>query len=198
MRTVRQETSSVTVEFDDAAVADFFDEMVDAGRAPESFARVWIHTHPGASAAPSAVDERTFDRVFGRCAWAVMFILARGGETYCRLRALTPGSRPMLQERQVPVRVDFSELGRGVGGVDLEQWVAEYAANVHPIQELWGRWEQGALRAGRADERDDLLDWFDSLTADEQELFLEGAHREDVADDAFPEQPDSEEVDHAD
>ncbi len=37
---VRQRCSSVTVQFDDVAVADFFDEMVDRGLPPERFARM--------------------------------------------------------------------------------------------------------------------------------------------------------------
>ena len=37
MRLVRQRCTSVTVQFDDVAVADFFDEMVDRGLLPESF-----------------------------------------------------------------------------------------------------------------------------------------------------------------
>ena len=43
---------------------------------------------------PSSVDEETFARVFGGCDWAVMFILARGGATYARLRFNTgPGAK---------------------------------------------------------------------------------------------------------
>src|SRR5688500_15490586 len=49
---VRQECSTVTVAFNDGAVAEFFDEQIDLGRRPEQFARVWIHTHPGTSANP--------------------------------------------------------------------------------------------------------------------------------------------------
>src|SRR5690606_7021560 len=82
---IPQVCSEVTVAFDDAAVADFFEEQVDTGRQPEQFARIWLHTHPWNSAAPSGVDEETFQRVFGRCDWAVMFILARGGQTHADL-----------------------------------------------------------------------------------------------------------------
>lgn len=57
--TVEQTTSSVTVEFADTAVADYFDSCVDAGIPPARFARIWCHTHPGASPDPSSVDERT-------------------------------------------------------------------------------------------------------------------------------------------
>ena len=62
----------LTVQFDDVAVSDFFDEMVDRGLPPERFGRVWIHTHPGDSASPSCVDEETFVRSFGRSDWAIM------------------------------------------------------------------------------------------------------------------------------
>ncbi len=83
---IPQRCSAITVVFDDAAVADFFDQQIDLGRVPEQFARIWIHTHPGTSAQPSHTDEATFRRVFGRCDWAVMAILARGGAATARLR----------------------------------------------------------------------------------------------------------------
>ena len=48
-------------------------------------------------------DEETFARVFGRSDWAVMFILARGGQSYARLRFnVGPGGSLML-----PVEVDY-------------------------------------------------------------------------------------------
>lgn len=121
--TVPQSCSWVHVAFDDAAVADFFDQQVDAGRRPEQFARIWIHTHPGRSADPSGTDEATFGRVFGRAEWALMFILARGGQTYARLRYnVGPGA-----DINLPVDVEF---GRPFSGSDAEAWQAEYAANV--------------------------------------------------------------------
>ena len=101
---IRQRCSVATVEFDDEAVADFFDRQVDAGRQPGQFARVWIHTHPGDSAAPSSTDEETFARVFGRCSWSVMLILARGGKSYARLQYR---SGPAAAVR-IPVEVDFT------------------------------------------------------------------------------------------
>ncbi|MCA9039032.1 MAG: Mov34/MPN/PAD-1 family protein, partial [Planctomycetaceae bacterium] len=74
---VRQLCSVVTVAFDDESVADFYDRQTDAGRQPQEFSRIWIHTHPGACARPSQTDEQTFRRVFGGSDWAVMFILAQ-------------------------------------------------------------------------------------------------------------------------
>ena len=48
-----------SVSFDDEAVADLFDTQVDAGRKPEQFARVWLHSHPGDSPRPSNTDEES-------------------------------------------------------------------------------------------------------------------------------------------
>jgi proteasome lid subunit RPN8/RPN11 len=122
---VRQSCTMVSVAFDDSAVAELFDDQVDAGRRPEQFARIWIHTHPGASAEPSHVDEKTFQRVFGACDWSVMFILAREGETYCRLRFRTgPGGA-----FRIPTEVDFD---RRFFGTDLEAWAQEFETTVEP------------------------------------------------------------------
>jgi proteasome lid subunit RPN8/RPN11 len=122
---VQQSCSEITVAFDDAAVADFFEEQVDEGRQPEQFARIWLHTHPGSSAAPSHVDEETFQRVFGRCDWAVMFILARGGQARAELSwPQGGGSRIRLD-----VGIDYT---RPFEASDHDAWKAEYDASVHP------------------------------------------------------------------
>jgi len=127
IRLVRQNCTAVSVAFEDTAVAEFFDDQVDTGRRPEQFARIWIHTHPGESAEPSRVDEETFRRVFGTCDWAVMFILARGGETYCRLQFRAgPGGG-----FEIPVQIDFE---RDFAGSDSEAWSQEYAMAVRPVQ----------------------------------------------------------------
>jgi proteasome lid subunit RPN8/RPN11 len=135
---ISQECTVMTVAFDDDAVADFFDQQVDRGLRPEQFARIWIHTHPGNSPEPSLTDERTFDRVFGKADWAVMFVLARGGQTYARLSFnIGPGGA-----MTIPTRVDY---GRPFGGSDAASWEEEYQANVIPapvlplsLPETWG------------------------------------------------------------
>jgi hypothetical protein len=120
---VRQTCTWATVELDDNAVADFFDDQVDRGRKPETFARHWLHTHPANSAEPSGTDEETFARVFGRSEWAVMFILARGGETYARLRYnVGPGA-----EFKLPVEVEF---GCPFLGTDFDAWQEQFQAKV--------------------------------------------------------------------
>jgi hypothetical protein len=120
---VEQTCTAVTVAFDDVSVADFFDRQVDAGLRPEQFSRIWVHTHPGNSATPSATDEETFARVFGHCQWALMFILAAGGESYARLQ-WNVGPRGCLE---LPVNIDY---GRPFWGSSEEAWQAEYDAQV--------------------------------------------------------------------
>ena len=85
-RLVRPVCTPLTVKFDDDSVADVFDDQVDQDRKPEEFGRIWIHTHPGDSPHLSCTDEETFERCFGAADWPVMFIVARGGQTYARLR----------------------------------------------------------------------------------------------------------------
>jgi proteasome lid subunit RPN8/RPN11 len=144
--TVRQLVTVASVAFDDAAVADLFDQQVDAGRKPQQFLRIWLHTHPGDSASPSSTDEETFARVFGNSDWAVLFILARGGQTYARLRFnVGPGGHV-----QIPVEVDFH---RPFAASNQHAWKEEYKANVYPEPLL-----AGMFRPGELDEFDqDLL-----------------------------------------
>lgn len=120
---VRQRCTAMTVEFVDDSIADLFDEQVDAGRKPEQFGRVWIHTHPGESAEPSFTDEETFQRSFGNVDWAVMFILAQEGESFARLRF---NVGPQTSQR-MNVVVDYSQP---FGGSATWSWKKEYEANV--------------------------------------------------------------------
>jgi hypothetical protein len=120
---IRQICTEVSVKFDDTAVADYFDRQVDGGLLPERFGRVWLHTHPDECAIPSHKDEETFQRCFGSAAWAIMFILARGGATYARLRFCAgPGG-----QIELPVEVDFTQP---FPAADPVGWEAEYARSV--------------------------------------------------------------------
>jgi len=149
--TVKQRCTAASVQFDDAAVADHFDRMVDRGLKPEQFARCWLHTHPGHSPAPSSLDEETFERVFGRCAWAMMFVLARGGATYAGLRFnVGPGGELLLP---VQVRWDLP-----LGEVDEAGWRAEHRENIVEDSLPVGT---GACKRGH------LLDVFDELEVEQ-------------------------------
>jgi hypothetical protein len=132
--TVRQRVTPVSVQFDDVAVADLFDQFVDRGLRPQRFGRLWVHTHPGSSPLPSGPDEETFTGRFGSCDWAVMFILSRTGQTYARLAySAGPGSQLLL-----PVAVHWegwpTDLTQA-GSLDarIDQWRQEYAANIQPL-----------------------------------------------------------------
>ena len=124
---IKQSCDTASVVFDDAAVADYFDEQVDLGRSPEQFARVWVHTHPGTSPQPSSTDEETFARVFGSCGWAVMLILARGGKSYARLQ-VDSGVRLTAE---IEVVVDYEQP---FSGSNHEEWQAEYDNLVEPAR----------------------------------------------------------------
>ncbi|OYW25149.1 MAG: hypothetical protein B7Z55_00135 [Planctomycetales bacterium 12-60-4] len=126
---VRQQCSVVTVAFEDESVAEFFDRQIDRGLRPEQFGRVWVHTHPGDSALPSSVDEETFARVFGRSDWAVMAIVACGGDTFARLQfPAGPGGSVDL-----PLAVDYRQPFHGS---DYDAWIDEYLTNVQSVPDF--------------------------------------------------------------
>lgn len=122
---IKQECTSVTVEFDDDDVADFMMDMVEDGLKPEQFMRIWIHTHPSMSATPSGTDEETFDRVFSKCDWAVMAIVSDTGSQYCRLQI---NGGPFPGAFDIPIEVDFSTYEFPAS--DTEAWKKEYDDNV--------------------------------------------------------------------
>jgi len=157
LQLVDQVCSSVSVAFDDRAVADFFDQQVDAGLRPVQFARIWVHTHPGDCPEPSLTDEETFERVFGPTDWAVMFILARGGQSYCRLQFnVGPGGAVEL-----PVEVDYC---KPFPASDELAWEAEYRARVQPVPKLVTDSEliavNGRSQTQQLTPRTDDLPWF--------------------------------------
>ncbi len=125
--TVAQETTPCAVCFDDEAVADFFEDQVDAGRTPAEFARIWLHTHPGDCPTPSGTDEQTFMRVFGRCDWSVMFIMTRNGTSYARLHFSAGPEGDVL----LPVRQDYASP---FPAANHEEWECEFFANIHPVE----------------------------------------------------------------
>lgn len=129
---VRQRATPVTVSLDDNAVADLFDRMVDAGVPPERFARVWLHTHPGASPEPSALDEVTFARAFGCCDWAVMAIVSRTAATFARLQFRAgPGGT-----QELPVSVDWQAWPAWAAGAALDSLIASWSREYAELVEV--------------------------------------------------------------
>jgi hypothetical protein len=164
-RTVRQRVTSVSVQFEDEAVADFFDRNVDEGLRVEQFSRIWMHTHPGESVEPSGRDEDTFEHTFGRCDWSLMFILGRTGRTYARMGfAAGPGGQLVL-----PTTVDWAAwpewLLENPGRLEAElaQWQNEYEQNIYALPDFLGAADKLAEAQLR---RTDA--WFDTYPWDSE------------------------------
>lgn len=174
--TIRQEVSAVSVRFDDAAVADFFDQCVDKGLSVQCFSRLWLHTHPGDSVTPSFVDEHTFHRCFGRCDWAVMFILGRTGNTYARLTYNT-GPRSSIE---LPTSVDWSAWPCFLDEVDgplqehFDRWRNEYADNIRPVSEMLPVQQLVSGQPDREPQWWDTLPWNEEIDGVVVELGGEG------------------------
>jgi hypothetical protein len=105
--------------------------------------------------------------VFGRCDWSVMFILARSGLTYARLKfSAGPGAAVLL-----PVQVDWAAwpqavIDHSVGAeAALEGWMDEYGQNIRPEVEMqlfgatlgWSRTESS--RVSVPPDRDRIPPW---------------------------------------
>ena len=168
--TVKQEVTCVSVKFDDSAVADFFDTQVDLGRKPEQFARIWLHSHPGDSPEPSAIDEETFERVFGRCQWAVLFVVAQDDRTYAKLQFnVGPGGHVLI-----PVEIAYSQ---DFGPSDHDLWDSEYDANVKAIEWLSEEKEPESI-ASKHDLTSyalpyDFLEEFEQMELQERQFILD-------------------------
>lgn len=179
---VKQECTPASVDFNDDALADFMEDQAGAGLRMDQFARVWIHTHPGSSPQPSCVDETTFDTIFGRPeGQTIMFILARGGDTYCRMKINTGFAGEMLIPVCIDVRAPFP-------ATDIVAWEEEYDQTVTKAQTFLNRRSvnknarngPGSIRQKIEDLADDLDDWEDSAwwptpqatTEDDEEPFL--------------------------
>ncbi len=149
---VPQETTSVTVKFEDSGVADFTENMFEDGIHPRQCLRIWWHTHPGDSATPSFVDEDTFEKVFGKCSWSIMFILAEGGEHYARLQLRGDLEGSIILPVQVQRDMYYDP-----------EWAEEYDNFVTPLKEK--KYGPVSKTAGLsplfgADELSDYGDWY--------------------------------------
>ncbi|WP_165441966.1 hypothetical protein [Rubinisphaera italica] len=166
---IKQSCSPTFVSFDDVAVADFFDQQVDTGRSPDQFARIWVHTHPGDCPEPSPTDERTFERVFGNCDWAVMFILARGGRAYARLRF----NHGPTCDIEISVEIDYS---KSFAASDYGLWSNEYVANIsaRKVSPSFQRSNEDLIDSSNADDGYDDWDsvWSEYLDPCEQKEML--------------------------
>lgn len=139
---IPQSVSSCTVEFEPDHLPIYQSERIDEGLQPFQYMRIWCHTHPGSSPAPSGTDWDTFDEVFGTASWAIMFIIAESGDISCHIRTCTQAQDPFTGElvdkidiAKMPVRVDWSHIPPGTV-LDSTSWQATLDANVKKEAEL--------------------------------------------------------------
>jgi len=168
--TVKQQVTAVSVKFDDEAVANFFEDQVDLGRKPEQFARIWLHSHPGDSPEPSVIDEETFERVFGNCEWAVLFVVAQDNKTYAKLSFnVGPGGQVLI-----PTGIAYTD---DFGPSDHELWDTEYATNIKAVDWVTNRsTEEKTLTRNELSGYAlpyDLLDEFEKMEPAERQFVLD-------------------------
>ena len=125
---VDQDSNAAFCKFSDIGVSDFNMDMAMglkgyADYTGDNYLAIWVHTHPGDSAHPSGTDFNTFSSPsFTGRAWAVMFILSRGGQVSSRLRC---NSSPIPDMPATPV-------------IDLDSWMP--ARDFLKLGELHGQW----------------------------------------------------------
>lgn len=130
IRLLKQEVSGAYAEFDQDDMSRYLDDMVDEGYQPLECMRIWLHTHPGNSASPSSTDEKTFEDAFGQADWAVMCILAKGGDIKAKA-CLTAANGQFYHSFPIPVSVDCTGEFNGVSKEDAERWEEEFVKYVN-------------------------------------------------------------------
>lgn len=124
-----QSNSTAYVEMDDISNVKLLARHASEGLQPFQCQRIWIHTHPGSSASPSGTDHSTLDRISENAPWFVMFIMAKGGQTTCKLRCHYehPVTRQTLREdTEIPVFFECIPSASGVTPKDVETWEQIY------------------------------------------------------------------------
>lgn len=127
---IKQTSTSAHMEFDDADLANYYDDVADQKRSLELHDRLWFHTHPVMSANPSGTDENTFASKFTQ-PWAVMAIFSKTNDCTARLKY---NSGPGI-ERDLDWEVDWSrfpDLLRTTTMSELEtKWKQEFTEKVN-------------------------------------------------------------------
>ncbi len=164
---VKQKVTFASVSFDDESVAEFFENQIELGRKPQQFARYWLHSHPADFCSPSSTDETTFNRVFGKCDWSCMFIVAKNNSTYARLRfSIGPGG-----EINIPVSIEYN---CPFEAADFKTWEKQYQENVIEDTTIFNLAPK-PKRSSKTQQKSDLFgyDGFDSFDRGPQDLLEE-------------------------
>ncbi len=123
VKLVKQKCTSCTVELDTEDSVQFVDRMLDQGLAPWQCQNIWIHTHPGNCPEPSGTDEDNFNKNFSHPHWAIFFILAKGGQTWCEVQFNVGPTCHVVVEHSIIYGGHFQ-------GSDEKAWQTEYEKNV--------------------------------------------------------------------
>jgi len=124
---IKQQCTSATIEFDKTDSVDFVERMTDKGLSPFQHSNIFWHTHPGSCPKPSLVDEANFDKNFSHPACAIFYILARGGDSYTRMRFNTPPGIDVEIQSETDYSVPFPAS-------DHESWKKEYEEKVSEVK----------------------------------------------------------------
>lgn len=151
---VKQEATSCTLEFDKQDSIDFVEKMTDMGLSPFQCSNVFIHSHPGNCPNPSITDENNFNKNFSHPDWAIFFIIARGGSTYCRVRHnIGPGI-----EVTIGTAIDYSYP---FPASDHKAWDEEYKEKVTESKSPFVMVGDGSS----------CLDWINNWQKDPERLY---------------------------
>jgi hypothetical protein len=131
---IKQRCSAVLTRFSDSACNQLVLQMHEKGIPQAQFDRVWVHTHPGNSATPSGTDEENLINTYGNADWMIMFILAKGGETYCRLRMKPQLPGGPIVSMNIPHEIDWTNEFQAA---DHAAWELEYHTNI------FSQWDKG-------------------------------------------------------
>ena len=118
IRLLRQESTPGSIDFDDAGIVEYMEDMVEEGLEFPQFMRVWFH--PGNSAHPSGTDRTTFEGLTGTLPWVVMAIIAKEGQVYSELGTRIAGHHVQWV---LPFEVDWRYH-------NWKEWDKEYDDNV--------------------------------------------------------------------
>jgi hypothetical protein len=125
----KQECTFAFTEIENDQVNDLIEWAYDVELKPHQVRKVWLHTHPGDCPRPSWTDEKQFDDWMDKSDMVVMAILARGGDTYARVRARLQGK---VQDFELGVAVRWDWVPQSVEEIVefMPKWDAEYKEKV--------------------------------------------------------------------
>lgn len=163
-RLVKQKCTPVSFDLDPDDLTKDVEHTLDMGLSPWQTHNILCHSHPGDSPSPSLTDEKNFVKAFSHPHWAIMFIVAEGGDSYCRMKInVGPGV-----VKTIKVAIDWKQ---SFNGTDISAWEEEYNEKVTEIKFLMtGKKDVASSILGYFPEND-FSSVYDPLLDEELEFF---------------------------